>query len=193
MPWLEGTVALEAPLGPDGAAELGAALAQVHVPAPDGAPNNEWRGFPLAHRTAKFDARLALLDGRGEFAVDADAVKDAVASADPRPFMTWCHLDIHGNNVLSRDGHLGGLLDWGDSGAGDPATDLGQARYLLGTELFTTCAEAYVAAGGPAEPDAPRVLAEALVYSVMMATFDAGPYRASGWRALVDLGVATPL
>ncbi|MGC4175263.1 phosphotransferase [Demequina sp.] len=113
VPWIEGTVALEAPLGPDGAAGLGAALAQVHIPAPDGAPNNEWRGYPLANRAARFDTRVAMLDGRGEFSVDREAALDAVANADPRPFLTWCHLDLHGNNVLSRDGQLAGILDWG--------------------------------------------------------------------------------
>ena len=85
-----------------------------------------------------------------------------------------------------------GLLDWGDSGAGDPATDLGQALYMVGSAKYEHLASAYVAGGGPADPFAPRVRAEALAYAVTMATLDEPHYRASGWKALVDLGVARP-
>jgi aminoglycoside phosphotransferase (APT) family kinase protein len=190
VPWLQGNVALEAPLSLEGAADLGAALAQIHVPAPRGAPCNEWRGAPLAQRAERFDQRIAMLDGQQKWTLDAERALEIFAAADPRQELTWCHLDLHGNNVLSLEGRLGGILDWGDSGAGDPATDLGQARYLLGSEGFERLAAAYLEVGGPADPTAPRVLAEALVYAVMMATIEDGPYRASGWKSLRDLGVA---
>lgn len=191
VPWLTGTVAMEAPLTADGAADLGAALAQVHVPAPTGAPYNDWRSTPLAHRAERFDLRLELLAAQTAWVLDAAAAMAVFEAADERGPLTWCHLDLHGNNVLSLDGRLGGLLDWGDSGAGDPATDLGQSLYLVGSTDYESLASAYVAAGGPADPFAPRVRAEALVYAVTMATLDEPHYRASGWRSLADLGVAS--
>lgn len=190
VPWLPGTVAMEAPLSLEGAADLGAALAQVHVPAPPRAPSNEWRGVPLPERAGRLHERLALLNREPVWNVDTEAALAIFAAADPRGVLTWCHLDVHGNNVLSLDGRLAGLLDWGDSGAGDPATDLGQALYMLGSARFAACAEAYRLAGAPADPGAPRVRAEALVYAVTMASLKEHGYRDSGWRSLVDLGVA---
>lgn len=193
VPWLEGTPVLEAPLGPDGAAQLGAALAEVHVPAPTDAPLNPFRSQPLSARAERLDARLEAAASTPGWALDVDAVRAAVSAADPWRGGVWCHLDVHGNNVLSRDGALAGVLDWGDSGVGDAATDLGQAWYMLGTEAFAVLADAYRAAGGEADPDAPRVRAEALAYAVTMASLADEAYAASGWRALADLGVAERL
>ena len=190
VPWLAGEVVMREPLTADGAADLGAALAQVHVPAPDGAPYNNWRSTPLAHRAERFDLRLGLLTPQSEWVLDAESAMAVFEAADQRGALTWCHLDVHGNNVLSRDGRLAGLLDWGDSGAGDPATDLGQALYMVGSARYAALAAAYTAAGGPADPFGPRVRAEAVVYAVTMATLDEPDYRASGWHALEDLGLA---
>lgn len=192
VPWLPGTVAMEAPLSSRGAADLGAALAQVHVPAPYGAPTNEWRGVPLPERAGRLHERLGLLAKQAEWSVDLPAALAVFAAAEPRGDLTWCHLDVHGNNVLTLDGRLAGLLDWGDSGAGDPATDLGQALYMVGSADYEHLAAAYMAAGGPADPFTPRVRAEALNYAVTMATLEETHYRASGWRSLSDLGLASP-
>jgi aminoglycoside phosphotransferase (APT) family kinase protein len=191
VPWLEGSRALDEPLGPDGAAELGAALAQVHVPAPEGAPRNPVRSLPLAERRERFELRLARLAGVPGWALDAGGARATQDAADPSVGGTWCHLDLHGNNVLSREGRLAAILDWGDLGTGDPATDLGQAWYLLGSELFAKCADAYRGAGGAGDPAAPRVRAEAIAYAVTMASLEDQQYSASGWRALEDLGVGT--
>lgn len=191
VPWLDGATALSAPLEPKGAAALGAALAQVHIPAPPGAPLNPFRSQPLAQRRERFQARLELLEAAPEWRVDAVATHAAFDAADPWHGGTWCHLDIHGNNVLTRDGDLGGMIDWGDAGFGDAATDLGQARYMLGSEHFEICADAYRAEGGVGDPHSPRVRAEAINYAVTMATLDDDYYRASGWKSLNDLGVAS--
>ena len=192
VPWLPGTVAMEEPLSTRGVADLGAALAQIHIPAPAGAPSNEWRGAPLPARAGRLDERLGFLAEQTEWVVDVPAALAAFHAAEPRGDLTWCHLDVHGNNVLSLDGRLAGLLDWGDSGAGDPATDLGQALYMVGSADYEILADAYRAGGGPADPFTPRVRAEALNYAVMMATLEEPHYRASGWRSLEDLGFAAP-
>jgi len=192
VPWLEGEVAMRAPLDSEGAADLGVALAQVHVPAPDAAPYNAWRSTPLAERTARLGQRIALASANERWALDGERAAAAVAAADERGALSWCHLDIHGNNVLTRGGRLAGLLDWGDSGAGDPATDLGQALAMLGSTRFESLADAYRDAGGPGDPSSPRVRAEAVVSALTLAVLEEPDYRAAGWAALEDLGLAQP-
>lgn len=192
VPWLPGTIAIREPLNADGAADLGAALAQVHVPAPHGAPYNDWRSTPLTERTERLGQRVDMAAADPAWVLDGAGTLAAVAAADPRGDLTWCHLDIHGKNLITSGGRLAGLLDWGDSGAGDPATDLGQALALVGSERFLALASAYVAGDGPGDPHAPRVRAEAVVYALMLATQDDPDFYAAGWAALTDLGLAEP-
>lgn len=199
VPWLEGTPAYEAPLNAAGARDLGAALAQVHQPAPSNAPVNPFRSRPLRERAERLDLRLeALAVDHGE-AARADAARaifQAGAQQPPGP-PTWTHLDIHGANVLTRGGRLGGLLDWGDAAAGDPATDLGEALVLVGRKNFKELAAAYADAGGAAAPGGRlaeeamnRIDAEAVTYAALLAGIDEGDHAAAGWTALVELGVA---
>ncbi len=51
------------------------------------------------------------------------------------PFLetrVWLHGDMHAQNVLSQDGRLAGVIDWGDMCSGDPAVDLGAVWGVLG-------------------------------------------------------------
>lgn len=188
--WLAGDLAMDSPLSTVGAEDLGAALAQVHVPAPLDAPLNAVRSLPLQQRRDRLEERLLLLADDADWDLDPARALEVVDGADAREGLTWCHLDIHGNNVLTRNGRLAGILDWGDCGAGDPATDLGQALQMVGSRNFRALARAYTAAGGVADPSAPRVRAEAVAYAATMATLQEKHYSASGWRALEDLGIA---
>lgn len=194
VPWIEGKRALGEPLNAAGAFDLGVALAQIHVPAPTGAPINEYRSVPLSQRRNRLTARLAAIDSHSGWQADAEAIYAAMAAAsdavDPWQGGIWCHLDLHGNNILTRQGRLAGIVDWGDAGAGDPATDLGQAWYLLGSECFAACVDGYESAGGAGNPRAPRVRAETIHYALGMASLEDPEYSESGWRALADLGVA---
>ena len=191
VPWLTGTVAMEAPLTADGAADLGAALAQVHVPAPDGCSVQRLALDPAGAQGGAVRSAARTCSQLGQSGCSTRPTRWPCSRRQTSAeTLTWCHLDVHGNNILTRDGRLAGMLDWGDSGAGDPATDLGQALYMVGSAKYTELAAAYVAGGGPAAPFAPRVRAEALAYAVTMATLDEPHYRASGWSALQDLGVA---
>ncbi len=199
VPWLEGTPAYEAPLTADGARDLGAALAQVHQPAPADAPVNPFRSSPLHERAERLDVRLEALAADHGDVVRADTARGIFlhgAQQAPGP-PTWTHLDIHGANVLTRAGRLAGLLDWGDAAAGDPATDLGEALVLVGRKNFLQLASAYSDAGGAAasggalsEAVTKRVIAEALAYAALLAGVDEGDHAAAGWAALVELGVA---
>lgn len=193
VPWIDGERALAAPLNAHGARDLGSALAQIHVLAPADAPLNPVRSLPLSQRRGRLLDRLGALERHPHHVVDAArALADVdVAAAMPQGEPRWCHLDVHGNNILTANARLAGIIDWGDAGRADPHTDLGQALYLLGTSLFEDCAHAYVAATGPADPWSITVRAEAIVYAVTMACIDDAAYASSGWTSLMDLGLAT--
>ncbi|HEX3237857.1 MAG TPA: aminoglycoside phosphotransferase family protein [Gaiellaceae bacterium] len=47
---------------------------------------------------------------------------------------TWCHCDLDLRNLLFRDGRPCGVLDWGWTGVGDPASDAAVAWKVLPTE-----------------------------------------------------------
>jgi aminoglycoside phosphotransferase (APT) family kinase protein len=99
-------------------------LRSLHQPAPVDAPSNPWRGVPLEARTAALRKHLQQLDG----VVDRTAVLslwDRALSTPtwPEPPL-WLHGDLHPGNLLVSDGHLSGVIDFGDLTSGDPATDL---------------------------------------------------------------------
>ena len=111
---------------------LAAFFIALHVPAPDDAPRNPYRGVPLARRADTFDQRLAALAGRAApivprvLAIWADAL---AAPDDAAP--TWIHGDPHPRNMLVRDGRLVAAIDWGDMARGDRASDLAAVWMLL--------------------------------------------------------------
>ncbi len=201
VPWLDGEPAYRAPLSTDGVRDLGAALAQVHQPAEPNAPVNPFRSRPLSERAERLDIRLAALEVERGGMVHSDVARElfraGARQATPAP--TWTHLDVHGANVLTRDGRLAGLLDWGDAAAGDPATDLGEALVLVGRKNFDVLERAYAGAGGVAadrgefsEATRQRIEAEAIAYAALLAGITEGDHAAAGWAALVEWGVVEP-
>jgi aminoglycoside phosphotransferase (APT) family kinase protein len=44
----------------------------------------------------------------------------------------WLHGDLHPSNLLTVDGALSGVIDFGDLTSGDPATDLSLAWMMFG-------------------------------------------------------------
>lgn len=85
-------------------------------------PDNNWRGAPLAARSASFEAALARLPmvDRGW----ANRVWSQALSAREPSSPAWLHGDIHPGNVLTANGHISGIIDWGLCGVGDAACDL---------------------------------------------------------------------
>lgn len=197
--WLEGKIAYDAPLSADGARDLGRALAEVHVVAQANAPRNPFRSTSLASRAERFDLRLQALTVRYGNAVHSDAaltIFQQGAIQEPGP-VTWTHLDLHGRNVITLEGRLSGILDWGDAAAGDPASDLGQALTLVGSEHFEELSRAYADAGGAAAPQGhlsasttARIRAEAVAHAVMLAGIDEDGHSRAGWTALAAMGAA---
>jgi aminoglycoside phosphotransferase (APT) family kinase protein len=136
--WIEGATADPCSLSSASGEALAGALRALHLPAPEDAPPNPFRGVPLEARRAAVEDRLARLG--------LDALlplwKDAM-DAEPSTVPVWLHGDLHPRNAVVRDGRLVGLLDWGDLTAGDPATDLGCAWMLFGPEGRSAFLEAY--------------------------------------------------
>lgn len=131
--WLPGRTAAATP--PADAAEaartLAAFVAALHVPAPADAPLNEFRGVALQQRAAAVEQRVAAL----ATVIDGPAVRAvwtglcATLAWDGRPL--WLHGDLHPSNMLTLDGRLSAVIDFGDITSGDPATDLAVAWMLF--------------------------------------------------------------
>jgi len=140
VPWTVGTSAAYRPAEArdDYAADLAGQLRRLHVPAPQDAPDNPFRGVPLASVTARFGPRWQGLRPHCPDvlvrAVDA-AWQDALAAPDSTGPPVWLHGDPHPDNTVLVEDATGCplepaepiLVDFGDLCAGDPASDLGIA------------------------------------------------------------------
>ncbi|WP_285115334.1 aminoglycoside phosphotransferase family protein [Leifsonia sp. fls2-241-R2A-40a] len=102
-------------------------LGELAVPAPD-APHNPVRGVPLAARHEAVGLRLRSLSGRMEVADLEDAWRDALEAPPWAGPPLLLHGDLHpGNLLLTPEGGLAAVVDFGDVTSGDPATDLATA------------------------------------------------------------------
>lgn len=143
--WVPGHPADRAPVtnGGPAATALGDFLTALHQIAPVGAPQGRGRGGNLTQVEAKvesqFDTLPALLrsvasGGRNE-AFDVDVIRAIWVDALGAPIWEgppmWLHGDLHPANVLTSDGNLCGVVDFGDLCAGDPALDLATCWILL--------------------------------------------------------------
>ena len=184
--WVPGTPADRAPAtcGGPAADALAAFVTALHRPAPVGAPKGRGRGGAL-RRDARGLARqfgtltdlcTAVAETDQEPTPDPDAVRaiwdDAVAAPAWDGPPSWLHGDLHPANVLTADGNICGVVDFGDLCAGDPALDLAACWILL--------------------PDHEAI--ERFQAAYPLAGDDATWRRARGWavwRAFGSLGIAT--
>jgi aminoglycoside phosphotransferase (APT) family kinase protein len=137
VPWYPGDVAAHTPPEPDEARTLGRFLAALHVPAEAEAPENPYRGVPLAARLPWVKRWLATEHQPDDADLVARAAALVIATAGeqpPSPTRVWLHGDLHPRNILVRDGRLAAILDWGDLCGGDPATDLATVWWLFDIE-----------------------------------------------------------
>jgi aminoglycoside phosphotransferase (APT) family kinase protein len=113
-------------------------LKALQAISPEGGPlpgeHNFRRGVPLAERDAA--AREAILSLTDD--IDARAATTAWEKALNAPVWknppVWIHGDLHGGNLLLREGALCGVIDFGGLGLGDPACDLMVAWTLMPPE-----------------------------------------------------------
>ncbi|GAA3443914.1 aminoglycoside phosphotransferase family protein [Planomonospora venezuelensis] len=146
--WVPGEPADQAPVtrAAEAADVLAAFLTALHRPAPDRAPTGRDRGGPLADYSEGFARQLASATELGLVA-DPDAVRavwdDAVAAPGWAGPALWLHGDLHPANVLTADGAVCGVVDFGDLCAGDPACDLAAAWILLPDDTADRFHDAY--------------------------------------------------
>jgi Ser/Thr protein kinase RdoA (MazF antagonist) len=81
-----------------------------------------------------------------------DRVRAWVASSPPLA-VTPVHGDQAQQNVLSRDGHIAGMIDWEWARLDWPAVELASATWAFAEDDVQAFVRAYVAAGGPGEPE----------------------------------------
>jgi aminoglycoside phosphotransferase (APT) family kinase protein len=143
--WFTGETAMvEPPQDPATTAMvLGRFLRALHHPAPEEAPQNPWRGVPLAARDKGIREHLQRLDRL----IDCQAVLTLWERALATPAWSgpplWIHGDLHPGNLLIAGGDISAVIDFGDLTAGDPAADLAVAWMLLprpARSLFLTSA-----------------------------------------------------
>lgn len=126
--WIDGRLASDTPFDEHDslAADLASFVRDLHQPAPVNAPLNPVRGVPLATRSDAVAGRLET--GHVPRAAEvAAAWESALATAPWAGPPLWLHGDLHPANILTRDGGLAAVIDFGDLTAGDPATDLATA------------------------------------------------------------------
>lgn len=135
VPWFDGKPADLAEPDASAALPLAEFMAALHKPAPEEAPFNEFRATPLSVREPFLAPRFERLRARTDYITqDIDALwRDALAAPiDIEP--TWLHGDLHARNVLTKDGQISAVIDWGDMTSGDRATDLASIWMLLGDQ-----------------------------------------------------------
>ncbi len=124
--WADGVPAAAVPAAErtPWAGHLARVFVALHQPAPDDAPENEFRGIPITTRSASFEDRLQLLPerlhGRAR-ALWAEALDAPAYDGVP----VWLHGDPHPANLVADGGRLSAVIDFGDVTSGDPASDLG--------------------------------------------------------------------
>jgi len=150
VPWIDGERALDEsrPERSAWAATLADAVGALHAEAPADHPVNPFRGSALATRSHAVQERLAALRHAGALdeasATTLDRIwRAGLAAAEWDRAPVWIHGDLHPGNLVSHEGALVGIIDFGDVTAGDPAYDLaaawltfdaaGRARFIAAT------------------------------------------------------------
>lgn len=196
--WLPGDLAVNVPLSVNGGHAMGAALAQVHTPAPPEAPVNEEQSIPMAERAERVEAMIATMaDATGPEGekLNVEAAHkiwdEAMAAPDPTE-LVWSHADLHGYNVISNNGELGGIIDWGDMAACDRAVDLGFLFTLMPADAVKAAWDEYSRQTGELDDAvASRARGIGLFMGMGLALWDTPATSAMGLRAMKALGITT--
>jgi len=135
VPWLPGIPLVHSPrLDPSRLADdLARFLNALHRPAPDGAPENPFRGTPLPSRDESVRKHARVAEGIDRVAA-ISLWDELVDTPEWGEEPLWIHGDLHPLNMLVHGGRLSAIIDWGDIAAGDPATDLAVAWMLFETD-----------------------------------------------------------
>jgi aminoglycoside phosphotransferase (APT) family kinase protein len=126
--WIEGSLATPENIADvnDAAVALAMFLKALQrkptIGAPEAGPLNKSRGIPLAEMSERTLPAIAIVADE----VDAPAAVALWESALSQRFddpPVWVHGDLKADNLLTIDGKLSGVIDWGLAAVGDPAAD----------------------------------------------------------------------
>jgi aminoglycoside phosphotransferase (APT) family kinase protein len=138
--WLEGEVATVETLADSSAAavELAGFLAALQRFAPEDIPAGNARedltGRPLSDRDRATRLAIAEVDGVFEAAAMTELWDAALSAPGWGRSPVWFHGDFHTGNLLTVDGRLSAVIDFGGLGTGDPACDLVIAFSLMSAD-----------------------------------------------------------
>ncbi len=135
VPWVPGEAVGTRPFSsPASAAKsLGEFLRALHQPTDGAAPENPWRGEPLAKRDKRTRENIAAVASELPASVErmAGIWNDAIAAPAWSGPPILLHGDLHPLNMIATNGELSAVIDFGDITDGDPATDLMVGFYLF--------------------------------------------------------------
>ena len=136
--WLDGEVAtVDALSGShEAAASLAGFLTALH--RFDAEPTEDLTGRPLAARNTRTRAAIADVGAAFDTAAMTELWAQALAAPEWDRPPVWFHGDFHTGNLLTTDGSLSAVIDFGELGVGDPACDLTIAFTLMSAETRRT-------------------------------------------------------
>lgn len=142
--WVSGSSADCAPAtnGEVAADQLAEFLRSLNRPAPVDAPEGRGRGAALTHVASQVERQLDTLEElcltacpASQELPDPNVIRsiweEALAAPEWSGLRVWIHADLHPANVLTQDGCLAGVVDFGDLCAGDRAIDIASGWILL--------------------------------------------------------------
>lgn len=182
--WIEGQTVSAAPLRADQGSALAAFLKALHTQPTEGLPANPSRNGSLAGFDAGIGKRvddlrhqLPWIDGLVE-----EVWNPALQVIRTEPAVCL-HGDLHARNVLSRNGALVAVIDWGDMTCDDPMFDLAAVWLLLHDRSARQAAlEAYGASS------ALVIRARAWALRIAMLLVDTPDHAASSLATLTAIG-----
>lgn len=123
----------------DAAVQLACFVRAMRTVDPSGGPppgdHNFDRGAPLAPRDERVRAALAQLEGTIDVASAAAVWERSLGAPAWDRAPVWIHGDLHGGNLLMREGRVSAVIDFGGLGVGDPACDVMVAWTFLPAEV----------------------------------------------------------
>lgn len=94
--------------------------------APPAGPINKLRGIPLADMSDRTLEAIRIVSDEIDAAAAIGLWTEALSEIHAGP-PVWLHGDLKADNLLTVDGKLSAVIDWGLSAVGDPAADYATA------------------------------------------------------------------
>lgn len=125
LPWFEGQSADIDKPNVDQAIRLADFLKKLHQFEIIDAPKNPNRGVPLLKKEEALIPRMERLKSKTDyFNSHIERLWKGSLKAKNGAYSNLLHGDLHARNIVVKEGEIAAVIDWGDIGSGDPATDL---------------------------------------------------------------------